>query len=120
MIERSKIKKVFAFLPIFFGLLLFVPARAQTLVATKGYVDGAFDSAIDSVELANAIATAVQDLQSKTEKTTTIGPSSTDEEYPSAKAVYDMVQQDPRFESLPDTTPTGAPPSGRFYIWIED
>jgi hypothetical protein len=113
---------------LFFALLFYVVcsyAADDPVVATKSYVDDAIST--NSATLAQTIANAVQNinstistLQPVSDKTTVVNASSTDVQYPSAKAVYTMVQNDPRFNSLPSTAPVGNPPTGRFYIWIEN
>jgi hypothetical protein len=89
------------------------PTSAKTVTVNSASTDAQYPSA-------KAVYTLTQGYQPTTDKTTAISATSTDVQYPSAKAVYTMVQNDPRFNSLPTTAPTGNPPAGRFYIWIEN
>ncbi|MBR1380810.1 MAG: hypothetical protein IJ560_04490 [Alphaproteobacteria bacterium] len=110
-----------------FGLAAVV-SSAQAEIASKGYVDA-----------------AVSSQQTTDNMTTTVSSTSTDAEYPSARATYEFSSDaanlttgqvgyarlpvgtvankvaagdDSRFDTVPTDAPSGTPATGRAFIWF--
>lgn len=117
------------------GIILFMPV-AYADIASISYVDSIVNSLKVQSDWNQTDSTAIDYIKNKpnipdvaaveytANKTTTIDDTSTDTQYPTARAVNSALatkaaSDDIRFNTIPTTRPSGTPPSGQVFIWFE-